>query len=147
MKATAATVAARVDEILRIRLDGAKWWDIRQYVAEREAEGKPPWTLPEGESGLSERQIRNYCRAADDLIAQEGREKRRQLRHNRKAKLDALYSRCVNAGDFRSALAVLRELNSMDGLYPDPAEDLRKEVESLKRQLEEAEAKRAGVAA
>jgi len=37
-KADKALVQRRVDDVLRIRLDGAQWWDVREYVREKEGE-------------------------------------------------------------------------------------------------------------
>lgn len=57
MKASKAEVAARVDEVLRVRLDGAQFHDIVQYAA---AQG---W-------GVEEQQLWNYVRRADALLAE-----------------------------------------------------------------------------
>ena len=46
---TKAQVEARVTEIVRIRLDGAEIWDVREYVREKEQEGGSPWQLAEGQ--------------------------------------------------------------------------------------------------
>ena len=73
MKADKATIRARVDDILRVILDGAQPWDIRQYVSQRQAAGEPPWTIPEGGNPLSERQIRRYCDIADRWMARASR--------------------------------------------------------------------------
>jgi hypothetical protein len=35
-QADKALSARRVDDILRIRLDGAQWWDVLEYVREKE---------------------------------------------------------------------------------------------------------------
>ncbi|VTT97584.1 unnamed protein product [Gemmataceae bacterium] len=37
-KATKPVISQRVEEVLRIRLDGAKFWDVREYVREKERE-------------------------------------------------------------------------------------------------------------
>lgn len=147
MKAGKARITQRVEEILRIRLDGAEFWDIRQYVREKEAAGEEPWDLPDGGKPISDSQLWRYMRRADLLVRESCAVARKQLLRDHLAKRRALYARAVNAGDFRTALAVLRDLAEMQRLYPDPAEDVRKDVEELKKQLEEAEAKRAGVTA
>ena len=43
MRATKAQVKARVEEVLRIRLDGAEAWDLREYVREKVATNDPVW--------------------------------------------------------------------------------------------------------
>jgi hypothetical protein len=105
-KADNATVAQRVEEVLRIRLDGAEYHDILQYAAEK------GW-------GINERQIRTYIQRADDLLVerQECSRKRTIARHV--AQRQALYARCVNAADFRTALAILADLAKLRGIYPD----------------------------
>src|SRR5439155_9084172 len=95
-KASEAEVALRVGEVLRIRLDGAQFHDVVQYVAEK------GW-------GLQERQVRNYIRRADDLLVEreDGSRKRTIARHL--AQRQALFARAVNAADLRTALAVLTD--------------------------------------
>ena len=41
-KATKAIIAQRVEEILRVRLDGAEFINVREYVREKERERVPP---------------------------------------------------------------------------------------------------------
>ena len=48
-KATNAEIALRVEEVLRIRLDGAQFHDIVQYAAEKE------WGLKERQSRWTQR--------------------------------------------------------------------------------------------
>ncbi len=43
-KATKAVVAQRVEEVLRIRLDGAQFWDVREYAREKEHEAGSVWS-------------------------------------------------------------------------------------------------------
>jgi hypothetical protein len=47
-KPTKTTVQLRAEEILRIRLDGAEMWDVREYVREKEKEPGSAWELPPG---------------------------------------------------------------------------------------------------
>jgi hypothetical protein len=145
MKATKATVRARVDDILRVILDGAQPWDVRQYVSERQAAGEPPWTLPDGAKPLSERQIRRYCDLADRRMARASRTQRRKLLREHIARRLSLYARAVNKGDERTALAVLQDLAKLQALYPSEDEMLRREAEALRKQLaEQKEAKGEG---
>jgi hypothetical protein len=118
MKATNPIVQARVEDVLRIRLDGAEGWDVRRYVAEKEAAGEAPWTIAEGSKPLSERQIRNYVTAADKLIDESCRKERKKRLRRHLAQRRSLYARSVNKGDERTALAVLRDLAELEGHYP-----------------------------
>ena len=56
MKATKAEISRRVEEVLRLRLDGAEFHDVVQYAAEQ------GWNV-------RERQLWNYVRASDKLLA------------------------------------------------------------------------------
>ncbi|MBX9622700.1 MAG: hypothetical protein K2X82_02695 [Gemmataceae bacterium] len=103
-KASKAEVAARVDAVLRIRLDGAQFHDIVQYAA---AHG---W-------GVEERQLWNYVRKAGELLVERGERSRRRAVALHLARRDALYARAVEAADYRTALAVLADAAKLQGLY------------------------------
>jgi hypothetical protein len=118
MKPTKATVQQRVEELLAIRLDGAQFWDLWQYVAEKQAEGAAPWTVPVGGKPISQRTLWRYLARTDRLIAEACREGRRKLLRRHLAQRKHLYARAVNQGDVRSALAVLRDEAELHGLYP-----------------------------
>ena len=105
--------ARRVDEILRIRIDGAQFHDVVQYAAEK------GW-------GLKDRQIREYMRRADALLVERRDRNRGQIIARRLAQREALYARAVNAADLRTALAVLDSADKLQGLF---AQD--KEVREL----------------
>ena len=118
MKATKATIQARVDDILRIRLDGAEFHDVRRYAAEKQAVGEPPWAVPEGEKPLSDRQLWRYVTEANRLMAVSSETSRKKRMRVHLARRKALYARAVNKGDERTALAVLADLAKLEGLYP-----------------------------
>src|SRR5262245_5408513 len=105
-KASKATVQARVEDILRVLLDGAQPWDVRQYVSEKETAGEEPWKLAEGQRPLSERQLRRYVVRAEKLLAESCRTSRKKLLRRHLAQRRALFARAVNQGDVRAALAV-----------------------------------------
>ena len=92
-KAESAEVARRVEEVLRIRLDGAQYHDVVQYAAEK------GWDL-------RERQLREYMRRADDLLVERQERSRRRLLARHIAQREALFARAVNAADLRTALAI-----------------------------------------
>jgi hypothetical protein len=145
MKATKATVRARVDDILRVILDGAEPWQIGPYVAEQEQAGAAPWTVPEGGKPLSRRQIRRYVSWAERLLAASCRTDRDKLLRKHAAQRRNLYARALNSGQLNVALAVLRDLAELQGLYPSADDELRREAEALRKQLAELmEAKREG---
>ncbi|HEY3788467.1 MAG TPA: hypothetical protein VGL71_06410 [Urbifossiella sp.] len=111
-KADAATIQGRIDEVLRIRIDGAAFHDVQQYSAEKGWGGKP------GE-GLSERQIREYMGRADKMLADRQEQRRRLIIGQHLARRDSLYARAVNAADHRTALAVLDSTAKLQGLFTD----------------------------
>ena len=110
-KADAATVRARIDEVLRIRIDGAAYQDVQQYSAEKGWGGEPG-------KPLSERQIREYMARADVLLTKRQEKKHRRIIAMHMARREALYARAVNAADYRTGLAVLSDLAKLQGLYP-----------------------------
>src|ERR1700680_3226910 len=116
MKATATTIRARVEAVLAVILDGGLPYQVRQYVAEREAEGEAPWTIPDGGKPLSERQIRRYCDQADALMAEAVRTNRKKLLRRHLARRSTLYARAVNAADYRTALAIAKDEAELQGL-------------------------------
>lgn len=103
-KADTAAVALRVEEVLRIRLDGGQFHDVVQYVAEKE------W-------GLKDRQLRTYIRRADDLLVEQQDADRRRIIARHFAQRQTLYARAVNAADYRTALAILSDEAKLRGLY------------------------------
>jgi hypothetical protein len=110
-KAEAAQVALRVEEVLRIRLDGAQLHDVVHYAAEK------GWAV-------QERQLRNYIHRADDLLVERQEKSRKRLLARHVAQRDALFARAVNAADLRTALAVADSTAKLQGLFAD-ARDLK----------------------
>jgi hypothetical protein len=104
MKATKAEVAGRVEEVLRIRLDGAEFSDVVQY-----ASGKQ-WNV-------GERQLWNYIAASDGLLTKRLEKDRDKLFARHVAQRRLLYARAVNAADFRTALAIAKDEAELEGLY------------------------------
>jgi hypothetical protein len=117
MKADKATVQARIEDIARVILDGAMPFQIGPYVAAQEQAGEPPWIIPENGKPLGIRHIRRYVRRAEALIADAARTNRTKLLRRHIAQRQALYARAVSQGDTRAALAVLRDLAELQGLY------------------------------
>ena len=90
---------------------------MRRYVAEMEAKGKPPWTVPEGGKPLSERQIRNYVAAADKLIAESSRQCARSSCATTWPCGEPLRPGRERRGH-QGSMAVLQDLAKLQDLYP-----------------------------
>jgi hypothetical protein len=118
MKATKAQTQARVEEVLRIRLDGAEVWDLREYVREKELEPGSVWELPPGGKPLSDNQLWRYLAKADQFIAESCRASRKKLLRCHLAQRRNLYAKAVSSGDYRTALALLRDEAELQGIYP-----------------------------
>ncbi len=117
-KAEALTVQRRVDELVRIRLDGAQFHDVREYVSEQQAVEGSPWRLADGASPMSDKQLGRYVKRADTALARHGRASRCVLIYRHLARRENLYAKAVLAGDLRTALAVLADAAQLRGLYP-----------------------------
>jgi hypothetical protein len=111
-------VDARIRDLLRIILDGAQGWDLCDFVRENEKEDGSPWHLAEGEKPLSYSQIRRYAVKAEKLIAESCRASRKRLLRRHLAQRRNLYAKAVLAGDYRTALAALRDEADLEDLYP-----------------------------
>jgi hypothetical protein len=114
MRATKAQMKARVEEILRIRLDGAEAWDLREYVREKVAANDPVW----GDQPLSDATLYRYIARADALIAESCRSSSKKLLRRHLAQRRNLFAKAVSAGDYRTALAVAKDEAELQGLYP-----------------------------
>lgn len=99
---------------MRIRLDGAEIWDVREYVREKVAAKDPVW----GKRMLSDSQLYRYLQGVDELIAESCKGERPKLFDRHLAQRRALYGRAVNTGDLRTALSVLRDEAELLQLYP-----------------------------
>jgi hypothetical protein len=117
-RANAPQTERRVSELLRIRLDGAEWWDVVKYVREKEKEKGSAWELADGVSPLSEGMIRKLLAKADAAVEASHVRSRRKLMRRHLAQRRNLYAKAVLAGDIRSALACLRDEAELLGLYP-----------------------------
>src|SRR5690348_12946882 len=108
-KADRATARARVEDMLRIRLDGAQFFQIREYVREKEAANEYPWAIPDGGRPLSDSQLWRYSQRADAALARSIETDRAELIRQHVGKRRMLYARAVNKGDERTALAAARD--------------------------------------
>ena len=106
-KATNAVIAGRVEEILRLRIDGAMFHDIRDYADH-----------PDRNWQLSDSQLKRYIQRSDELLRQRIEKSRGRSTRLHLARREALYARALQAADFRTALAVLQDLAKLRDLYP-----------------------------
>src|SRR5947208_456301 len=98
MKSTKLVVRQRVEEIFRHRLGGAEFADIREYA-----------DAPERAWGVSDTQLRRYIKSADDLCKERFDARADHLLARHMLQRRQLYAHCMGAGDFRTALAVLKD--------------------------------------
>jgi hypothetical protein len=105
MKSTKAEVRQRVEEVLRIRLMGAEFWDIRQHASEN------GW-------GVSDRQLWRYVAQADEMLKESLERDREKLLNRHHAQRRALLARALEVSDLRTALAVVKDEAELLGLYP-----------------------------
>jgi hypothetical protein len=121
-------VAQRIEEVLRIRIDGAEFHDVVQYSSEQK------WNV-------GERQLWKYIARADQLIVERQTKGRKKLLARHFTQRRSLYARALNAADYRTCHAILAEEAKLRGLYPDTKEvkDLVKLAQSLGMKVEELE--------
>jgi hypothetical protein len=132
MRATDPTIKQRIEDVLRLRLEGVEGWDLRRYVAGKEQAGEPPWAIPSGGKPLSERQIRRYVEQADQLIEENCRTSRKKLLRRHLAQRRQLFRKAVAADDLRAALAVLDSEAKLEGLFD---YEVMRQVEELERRV------------
>lgn len=104
-KADNVTIAQRITEVLRIRLEGAQFHDIVQYAAEK------GWAV-------GDRQLLTYSQRADELLIEQQEKSRKKIFAWHLAKRAALFARAVNAADYRTALAILTDDAKLRRMYP-----------------------------
>jgi hypothetical protein len=118
MKATRAVFRQRAEAVMKLRLLGAEFHDVRQYAQEDDPESGRPWL---GENGkvISERQLWRYCRAADKLLDKTLEKNKQNLLNRHIGMRRALYARAMESGDWRAALAVADSEARLLALFPD----------------------------
>jgi hypothetical protein len=112
-KATKAEVAKRVEAVFELRLGGAGFTDIREYAAaptDRDGTKQPPW-------GVSDSQLRRYIAAADRLCKERYDSKADHLLARHLLRRERLYAHALEVGDYKTALAVLKDEAELEGHY------------------------------
>lgn len=117
-QADKALTQRRIDDILRIRLDGAQFWDVREFVREKEKEPDSNWYVEPGAKALADGTIRNYMTKADRIMTETLERSRKKIRRRHLAQRRNLYAKAATTGDLRTALSVLQDEAQLLGLYP-----------------------------
>ena len=107
-RVTSAESARRVTCLVELLVNGAMASDITQYVATQ------GW-------GIEQRQIREYTKKASDIISEQTERDRSKLLDLHWAMRSRLFAEAKADGEFRVALEVLRDLATMQNLYPPKA--------------------------
>src|SRR5215470_11464959 len=95
-KPTKAQLQLRVEEVLRIRLDGAEFWDVCEYVREKEQEAGSVWERLPDSKPISAATLWRYIGRADKLIAESCRTSRKKLLHRHLAQRRNLFAKAVS---------------------------------------------------
>lgn len=103
-KANDTELAARVNEVYRLLLGGANRQDVLDIAV------KLGWNV-------SDRQVDTYIKRAKAALAKESRFRRASEFGKALNRLNNLYSKAVRISDYRTALAVQREINTLLSLY------------------------------
>src|SRR5207248_2080785 len=106
---------------------GAEFADIREYA-----------NAPERGWAVSDSQLWRYVRAADAQCKRHFDAKADHLLPRHLLQRRQLYAHAMSAGDFRTALAVLKDEAQLEGLYPLDQLKLR-EAEEFERRLADLE--------
>jgi len=104
VKSTSVELEARVSAIYRLLLSGMRRQEIIQYVAD-----KTDW-------GVSERTIDTYMEHARKEIAEVTSEERQASLGMAYKRLDMLYFKSLLINDYKTALAVQKEINDINGI-------------------------------
>lgn len=120
----------RVLFVLKMRLSGAEWYDI---IAVVNKDGGADF--PDGPGAkawhIKERQVFKYIAAAEDLLLRHTYKDREKLIARHIAQRRAVFNNAAEAGDMRTALAVLDSEAKLLGLYPkDPGKMTDAELEA-----------------
>src|SRR5262245_6660371 len=105
MKADKATIRKRVEEFLRLRLEGKEMPDLAQHADEQ------GWNV-------SIRQLWRYAAASDKLLAQSLEKDRQKILNRHIAERRHLYAKAVAAADYGTASRILKDLAELLNLYP-----------------------------
>lgn len=125
-------IVLRTETMVTLVLSGLRRAEILRYVAE-----KTDW-------GVKERTVDNYIARAYKAIAAAHQDISAHQLDLTQIRLIDLYKRSMNIQDYKTCLAVVREIAKLNGLFPLDAKVLEAEalVERLKALVTAAEAKK-----
>lgn len=112
-KATDAEYEQRVTAVYGLILNGASRPDILAYAA-KETDKKQAWSV-------DDRQVDNYIRDARKLLKAHARVDRDYQLGQARERLNLLFARAMSIMDYKTALAVQKEINALEGLHAEPA--------------------------
>lgn len=135
-KATEGQMRKRIEEVLRLRLDGAEFWDLRDYIRKQEITPGSAWELRGDDKPLSDQHIRRYITDTNKMIVRHDRGSKEEMLDEHVARRRHLYAKAIKSGDLSNAVKALDSEAKLQGLFPPPpppAEfvSLLKEIESL----------------
>lgn len=124
-KSQSVIVAQRVEDVLRLRIDGAMFADIRDFAVQSQ------W-------GVSDSMLKKYIQKADDLLKERTEKSRGKATRMHVARREGVFARALSAGDLRTALAALDSTAKLQGLFED-RRDLEKQLAELIARLSASE--------
>ena len=136
----------RIDELVRLRLEGVfLFQDVRDYVRRQEKTAESCWAMKPGEKPLHRSSIYRYLQHDDNAIDELTVANRKRMYRLLLARRNDLYHKAVGSGDFKTALAIIKDQSEMHRLYPGkqilpPLETLlallpRELADSLRKQI------------
>jgi len=112
-KANKAVMVERVEAVFDLRLGGAGFAEIREYArapTDRQGQKLPPWDV-------SDSQLWRYIAAADKLCKERCDARAPHLLARHLLRRERLYAHALEVGDFKTALAVLKDEAALEGHY------------------------------
>lgn len=124
-KSTDIEIQRRVNACFTLMLSGYNPAEIFRFVSENEAKmaNKAEFN-PDYIWHVSERQVQNYCRKANELFAEQERPKILEAYNKSLMRLEVLYRKAIDSKRLDLALKVQQEINrisQIDKLTPDDA--------------------------
>ena len=104
-KSNMVEMRARVATVYRLLLSGMRRREIIQYVRE-----KTDW-------GVTDRAVDNYIKHATAEIAEVTEEEKKTALGMAYKRLDTLYYKSLLVNDYKTALAVQKEISDLNGLH------------------------------
>ena len=107
---TSAEVDSRVSTVYRLLLNGLRRREIIQYITE-----KTEWNI-------KERQIDHYIAKARNEIAEINEAEREGAYGMARKRLDDLYFKSMKINDYKTCLAIQKEISELEGLKTNKTE-------------------------